>query len=226
MKKLIAITTAAVMACAIFTGCSLGGGSSAKDNGSGSGKTPETSSVSTPDASVTDPATQPPEDTKTPDAEPSQAPEDNTQTPDGSNTAEPGQSDAEKGSAQALTDILNAVKDEYFPGTAGCSLKATELAGRLLDWNAAKTIGEADIKTAIHEFFALLGNDTAVQFVEQMNGVYEAAKDLTGDNAQSALESAGYQAEAFPWAQEDITALFTTVYDALGVDMPQEDAAA
>ena len=224
MKKIIAITTAAVMACSIFAGC----GSEKTNDSNTSANKEDSSVVSTVDE------TKSTEDTSKSATSDSSEVKDNTDTqktdssatsstePDAS-ADEPEQTDSEKGSAAALTVILTSIKEDYHPGTAGCSLVATELAGKLLDWNSECAIDDETLKTTVHDFFAALGNDDATTYVEQLNEVYYAAGTITGENAESALEAAGYEAEFYPWSAEDMYSLFTTIYEAIGVDMPADD---
>ncbi len=117
----------------------------------------------------------------------------------------------------ALTALLSDVAESYQPATAGSSLTAARLAGALLDWYAQERPDAASISGAAEAFRAGLDADAAALFSEQLSAVYDAARALTGDNAEDYLESAGYTPTAFPWAQSDIEALFAALGANAGV---------
>lgn len=158
-----------------------------------------------------------------PQAEPSnesEAPAESTEQPAGETGAEsePVAADA----TEELTKILMDLAVNYAPGTAGSSLSATKFAGELLDWNAKNGLSADEIKNLVATLYASFDGETATAFVsEKISAIYEAAKSLTADDAKELLESAGYKAESFPWASEDITALFTSIYQGIGQELPQ-----
>ena len=123
----------------------------------------------------------------------------------------------------ALTELLQSVSDDCHPGSAGCSLTGVKLAGQLLDWNAAAALSADQITETARTFYAGLSASAAKDFEDQIGLVYSSAsKDLQGDSAKDAMDSAGYTPTAYPWAAADMTALFTALYAGFGLKLPAE----
>lgn len=123
--------------------------------------------------------------------------------------------------ASELDALLTDLLQNYHPGTAGCSLTAARLAGTLLDWYAAAQPDAAAITAATQEFYGTLDVTQAVDFAEQLGGVYSVAQELLSDTAADFLESAGYAPTAFPWTEAAVTDLFTALYSGLGLALPE-----
>ena len=120
-----------------------------------------------------------------------------------------------------LTACLSDISQNYFPGTAGCSLRSARMAAVLLDWNALNNPApDAIIKTA-QAFASSLQGEAAQMLPEQLSDVYNAADALLQPDAADLLESAGYAPQAFPWTEEDVRTVFTNLFAGAGIPMPE-----
>lgn len=120
-----------------------------------------------------------------------------------------------------LTALLGMIAKEYQPGTAGCSLTATRLAGQLLDWNAVSKLGKTQLSATAATFLDGLDEAGKASFLnEQIGPVYDAAMSLTGDDAADQLDSAGYKGMTMPWTAQTVKTLFGGIYSGLGLTLP------
>lgn len=113
-------------------------------------------------------------------------------TPTPAATAQPGQSGAATGT-QALTDVLADIAKNVQVGAAGSSLKAVPYAVKLLDWGAASTMTQSEIKPAVAAWLSGKGNDEQVSFSQQMDLIDTTCQTLMGSGARDLLDSAGCQ---------------------------------
>lgn len=121
----------------------------------------------------------------------------------------------------ALTDLLAETAESCHPGTAGCSLVSARLAGTLLDWYLSSQSTPSAITETTAAFFATLDTEAAAAFSgEQLGLVYASAQDLTGDNAEEYLESAGYEPASAPYSEQDIAAFFAAIFAGVGKALP------
>ncbi len=109
-------------------------------------------------------------------------------TPTPAATAQSGQS-----GAQALTDVLADIAKNVQVGAAGSSLKAVPYAVKLLDWGAASTMTQSEIKSAVAAWLSGKGNDEQVSFSQQMDLIDTTCQTLMGSGARDLLDSAGCQ---------------------------------
>lgn len=122
----------------------------------------------------------------------------------------------------ALKGTLAEISVHYFPGTAGCSLQAAKYAGTLLDWYAETRPAAEDVTAAAEAFYAGLDLDAGAVFNgEQIDGIYAAACELLDETAPDYLDSAGYRPTHYPWAETDVTALFSALYAGVGLAFPE-----
>ena len=119
-----------------------------------------------------------------------------------------------------LTALLEKVDTGYHPGTAGCSLVGAGLAGRLLDWYAGSDAGEDTVRATAKAYYDGLDSERQETFGEQLVSVSELSYGLIGENAASLLETAGYEATAFPWSEEAQQTLFGALCGGCGRQMP------
>ena len=78
-------------------------------------------------------------------------------------------------------------------GAAGSSLKAVPYAVKLLDWGAASTMTQSEIKSAVVNWLGDQGNDVQVAFSQQMDLIDTPCQTLMGSGARDLLDSAGCQ---------------------------------
>lgn len=119
-----------------------------------------------------------------------------------------------------LTALLEKVDTDYHPGTAGCSLVGAGLAGRLLDWYAGSDAGEDTVRATAKAYYDGLDSERQETFGELLVSVSELSYELIGENAASLLETAGYEATAFPWSAEAQQTLFGALCEGCGRQMP------
>ncbi|MDY4961665.1 MAG: hypothetical protein SO080_03095 [Oscillospiraceae bacterium] len=119
-------------------------------------------------------------------------------TPTPAATAQSGQSGADTG-AQALTDVLADIAKNVQLGVTGSSLKAVPYAVKLLDWGAASTMTQSEIKTAVVNWLGDQGNDEQVSFSQQMDLIDTTCQTLMGSGARDLLDSAGCQNVKGDW---------------------------
>ena len=111
----------------------------------------------------------------------------------------PAQGEVDGDFETVFADILADIQKNCEVGTAGSSLKAAALAGKVLDTFAAYKPDTADIQSAVSSYYVSLGSKAKAGFGEQMNAVASAAEQLLGDNGEALLSDCGYQAESYPW---------------------------
>lgn len=78
-------------------------------------------------------------------------------------------------------------------GAAGSSLKAVPYAVKLLDWGAASTMTQSEIKSAVAAWLSGKGNDAQVSFSQQMDLIDTTCQTLMSSGARDLLDSAGCQ---------------------------------
>ncbi len=123
--------------------------------------------------------------------------------------------------ADTLEAILGDFNESYYPGTAGSSLSAVVIAGRLMDWEARSHPSSEDIAAATAAVCATLDEEDAALLAGRMDGVYYAALALLGGTAEDVLDSAGYDAHAFPWSADDMRTLFGALYEGAELPLPE-----
>lgn len=93
--------------------------------------------------------------------------------------------------AQALTAVLADVEKNVQVGVAGSTLKAVPYAVKLLDWGAASTMTQSEIKSAVAAWLSDQGNDAQVAFSRQMDLIDTTCQTLMSSNARSLLDESG-----------------------------------
>ena len=119
-----------------------------------------------------------------------------------------------------LVEILDKLKADCHPGTAGSSLTGAALAAELLDW-AAENPGDIDEQASLaaQSFKELLTSDESTLIEEQLSLVYGESSELLGENGEMLLECCGYEAAHFPYDAETAQQLFAALYDGMGLEM-------
>lgn len=120
------------------------------------------------------------------------------------------------GGADKLVDILCDISSSYYVGTAGSSLSAAKLAGRLLDWYEDSGYDETYIISEAEKYASAMDADHAAMFNEQLDGVYGMAGYICGTDGEGMLESAGYSSDHYPWDTARMEKLFSAIYAGTG----------
>lgn len=92
-----------------------------------------------------------------------------------------------------LTTVLDDIGKNVQLGVTGSSLKAVPYAVKLLDWGAASTMTQSEIKSAVAAWLSDKGNDEQVSFSQQMDLIDTTCQTLMGSGARDLLDSAGCQ---------------------------------
>lgn len=116
----------------------------------------------------------------------------------------------------SLGPILDEVRERVYPGTAGCSLTAAQLAVELMNWVADTGVTEETARQAAVDWLTPLGNDEAVEFAGQMELVDTACRELTGEHGEDLLSSIGLTAADCRWG-DTVPAAVNAVLSAVGV---------
>lgn len=116
--------------------------------------------------------------------------------------------------SEELVSILDAIQDNVFPGTAGCTLTAVPYTVRLLDWCKTAGIRESELRGLLTGW--LQGKDTG-EISRKFSLVADTYTALMGDTAQDLLETAGCQTDSCPWP-DSCRLVMQTILEATGAD--------
>lgn len=114
-----------------------------------------------------------------------------------------------------LTAILDAIRENVFPGTAGCSLTAVPYTVRLLDWSKTAGIRESELQASLSGW--LQGKDTE-EIARQFTLIADTYAALMGDTAPDLLDSAGCPTDSWPWP-DSCRMVMRTILEAAGADL-------
>lgn len=93
-----------------------------------------------------------------------------------------------------LTAVLDAIRDSYYPGTAGCSLTAAAMAGQMMDWYLQN--GGAD-REALN--ITEPGEDSSgMAFGDKLEDIYTTAVGLYGFYGKALMDTCGYSPRQWP----------------------------
>ena len=100
----------------------------------------------------------------------------------------------------AVTDldkVLEEIRTDIQPGTAGSSLTSVRVAADLLDWGTKTTLNKEDIKNETARWLSDKGNQEQLEFSQKLEAVYDAYQQLLGENGkksylQTFLHSLGF----------------------------------
>lgn len=122
----------------------------------------------------------------------------------------PVQGEVDGSFAADFADVLDSVRQNYWPGTAGCSLKARAFAAELADVFTACTPTAAEVSAAVGSYIASLSEADAAEFAEKLDAVAGASGELFGSNSAELLEECGYST-LYSWDAALIQPLFAAV---------------
>lgn len=110
-----------------------------------------------------------------------------------------------------FADVLDSIRQNYYPATAGCSLNARAFAAELADLFAAQVPSAAEVSGAIRSYKEGLSDADAAEFSEKIAAVAGASADLFGSSWADLLEECGYAALCAPWNSALIKPLFAAL---------------
>lgn len=127
-----------------------------------------------------------------------------------------------------LAGLLEQISTDYHPGTAGSSLTGASLAGRLLDWYADSGADADTIGATVQAYCEEMDDVQKTAFENRVAALSELSSRLLEEDAQELLETAGYEADSFPWSAEAQQTLFGALCEGCGQQLPgaETDAAA
>lgn len=109
-----------------------------------------------------------------------------------------------------FADVLDSIAQNYYPGTAGCSLKARAFAAELADVFTAAAPSPSEVSAAQRAYRESLSEADAAEFGEKLAAVAAASKELFGSNSAELLEECGYAA-LFSWDPALMQPLFAAL---------------
>lgn len=122
----------------------------------------------------------------------------------------PVQGEADGSFMTDFADVSDSIRQNYYPGTAGCSLKARAFAAELADLFTACTPTAPEVAAALNGYIASLGEADAAEFSEKLTAVTGASAELFGSNSAELLEECGYAA-LFSWDPAQLQPLFAAL---------------
>lgn len=142
---------------------------------------------------------------------------------------EPVSSSADDSYVAAGCEVLDAIYERYYPGTAGSSLSAAKYAAMLLDWYVSVKAGDAPARNSVvretGENFAAsrdlspeaeTENGVTVNFPEKLRAIWSSAISLAFGETM-VLDDAGYESLCL-WNASDADTLFAALYEGLGLE--------
>jgi len=109
--------------------------------------------------------------------------------------------------APALTlPILDDIDENVIPGISGSSLRAVQVAVRLLDWGVNTGLGTDEIGEAAAAWLSAKGDDQAL-CVEKLELVDYAYQELLTDEADDLLDVAGCADIHRFWGSEPVESI-------------------
>ena len=102
--------------------------------------------------------------------------------------------------------ILDDIDENVIPGISGSSLRAVQVAVRLLDWGVNTGLGADEIGEAAAAWLAAKGDDQAL-CVEKLELVDYAYQELLTDEADDLLDVAGCADIHRFWGSEPVESI-------------------
>ena len=113
-----------------------------------------------------------------------------------------------------LVRLLDQVEENVFPGTAGSTATAVPYTAKLLDWCKSTGLSESEMISAENSW--MRGKDKE-ELASKFTLVLETYRQLTGKDAQSLMDTAGYETDSYPWP-DSCTQIMTTLLSTLGAE--------
>lgn len=113
-----------------------------------------------------------------------------------------------------LVRLLDQVEDNVFPGTAGSTATAVPYTAKLLDWCKSTGLSESEMISAENGW--MRGKDKE-ELTSKFTLILETYRQLMGQDAQSLMDTAGYETDSYPWP-DSCTQIMTTLLSTLGAE--------
>ena len=112
--------------------------------------------------------------------------------------------------------ILDVIDQDVMPGAAGASLRAVQVAVKLLDWGVHTGLDTEEIRQATIAWLSDKGNDAQVEFAQKLEAVDDAYNQLLAGNARELLDEAGCQDTEIFWGSDPVAPI-EAIMDAAGL---------
>lgn len=104
--------------------------------------------------------------------------------------------------------LLEDIRDNFHPGTAGASLKGAKEAAEAADLFAQYKPTAEQVKQCVKTFKEeKVDADSRDLFDEQLDGIVGSFSYITGEDGEGILADAGYQSAGLDW-DDDVAKLF------------------
>ena len=113
-----------------------------------------------------------------------------------------------------LLKLLDQVEDNVFPGTAGSTATAVPYTAKLLDWCKSTGLSESEMISTENGW--MRGKDKE-ELISKFTLILETYRQLMGKDAQSLMDTAGYETDSYPWP-DSCTQIMTTLLSNLGAE--------
>lgn len=113
---------------------------------------------------------------------------------------------------ETLNAILDSIRSDVQPGSAGSSLRAAQCAARLLDWGMDSPLTDDEIYSAVGGWLDTQDDEGLLQFFEGFYPVYTASYNLRAENGESLMQDAGISSAAYPWNDQAAHAVEMVYY--------------
>ena len=113
---------------------------------------------------------------------------------------------------ESLNAILDCVTWNVRPGSAGCSLRAIQVASALLDWGTETGLSDDEIYSAVGCYMDTLDSDGLSLYLESILNVYDAVYSLRDGDTGELLEEAGVTESYYPWNERAFRAVEMVSY--------------
>ncbi len=112
--------------------------------------------------------------------------------------------------------ILDVIDQDVMPGAAGASLRAVQVAVKLLDWGVNTGLDTEEIRQATIAWLSDKGNDAQVEFAQKLEAVDDAYNQLLAGNVRELLDEAGCQDTEIFWGSDPVAPI-EAIMDAAGL---------
>ena len=119
--------------------------------------------------------------------------------------------------AEEFSAMLNNFREDYRPGSAGASLRATTFVANLADLFTRLVPTEADLTAAVENFLETLPEEELSAFHSLFQDAADIFRSASGPDSDTVLSSCGYGTANELWNVDNLIPLF----EALNLDAPQ-----
>lgn len=112
--------------------------------------------------------------------------------------------------------ILDVIDQDVMPGAAGASLRAVQVAVKMLDWGVNTGLDTEEIRQATIAWLSDKGNDAQAEFAQKLEAVDDAYNRLLAGDVRELLDEAGCQDTEIFWGSDPVAPI-EAIMDAAGL---------